>query len=471
MLKLIIEKELREIIGSTKFAVTFGVAATLILLAFYAGAKNYQVSLAQHEAALKENLRQMEGQTDWMMVRNHRIFLPPQPLAVLVTGISNDIGRTIEVQGRGELAAHESRFNEDPIFAVFRFLDLDFIFQIVLSLFAILFAYDAVNGEKERGTLRLTFANNVPRRTFILGKIVGSFLALAVPLLIPALLGGALLPLWGAAMSGGDGVKLAVVILAGLLYFGVFLTLSVLVSTLTRRSAHSFLLLLVAWVFAVLIVPRVSVLIAGRAIEVPSVDQIAAQKNRLRSQLWAENHKRMSEFKPTPSENPQEMMKEFNAFMQKNAEEREVKMRELSTRLNEDRRNRQLVQERFAFGLARLSPSASFSLAAAALAGTGIHLKEHFVDEANAYQQSYASFIKEKTGMNLGGGFIMMRVTNGEEQEKKPIDPHELPEFVYHEPAWQQGIADAMFDLGILVIFNLLFFAGAVAAFQHYDLR
>jgi len=285
MLKLIIEKELREIIGSTKFAITFGVAAVLILSTFYAGAKNYQVSLAQYQAAKKENLRQMEGQTDWMMVRNHRIFLPPQPLAIVVTGISNDIGRTIEVQGRGELAAHESRFNEDPIFAVFRFLDLDFIFQIVLSLFAILFAYDAINGEKERGTLRLSFANHVPRSTFILGKIFGSFLALAVPLLIPILLGGALLPLLGSPMNGEVWIKLALVMLAGLLYFGVFLTLSVFISTLTQRSAHSFLLLLVAWVFTVLIVPRASVLIADRAVKVPSIDQMAAQKNRLHSQL------------------------------------------------------------------------------------------------------------------------------------------------------------------------------------------
>ncbi|MGH7491312.1 MAG: ABC transporter permease [bacterium] len=471
MLRLIIEKELREIIGSTKFAVTFGVTSALILLAFYVGARNYQVSREQYEAARKENLRQMEGQTDWLMVRNHRIFLPPLPLAVLVSGIANDVGRTIEVAGRGELVPQESRFNEDPIFAMFRFLDLDFVFQIVLSLFAILFAYDAINGEKERGTLRLSFANHVPRSTFILGKICGSFLALGVPLLIPLLAGCVLLPVLGAPLNGEVWIKLALVLLAGLFYFGIFLTLAVLVSTLTHRSSHSFLILLVAWIFAVLIVPRASVLLAGRAVHVPSIDQIAAQKNRLRAQLWAEDHKRLTEFKPTSSENPQDMMKEFNEFMQKNAEARDQKMRELSSRLNEERRNHQLVQERFAFGLARLSPSAALSLATTALAGTGIHLKEQFVNEAHAYQQSYASFMKEKTGMNLGGGFIMMRVTTGEEQEKKPIDPHELPEFVYHDQSLKKAIGEALFDLGLLAAFNLLFFAGAFVAFQRYDLR
>src|ERR1051325_11113052 len=103
--------------------------------------------------------------------------------AALSTGVKLMIRLIIEkelreVRGGGELTADDSRFNEVPIFAIFRFLDLDFIFQIVLSLFAILFAYDAINGEKERGTLRLSFANPIPRHTYILGKLGGACIGL-----------------------------------------------------------------------------------------------------------------------------------------------------------------------------------------------------------------------------------------------------------------------------------------------------
>ena len=56
------------------------------------------------------------------------------------------------------------------------FLDLEFIVLIVLSLFAILFTYDAISGEKERGTLRLSFAGPVARHTYMTGKLLGSFL-------------------------------------------------------------------------------------------------------------------------------------------------------------------------------------------------------------------------------------------------------------------------------------------------------
>ena len=212
MLKVIIEKELRDIISSMKFSGSFAICSLLILLSFYVGGKGYIAARAEYDASRRENLRQMEGLTDWLSVREHRIFLPPQPLAALVGGVSNDIGRTTEVRARGELGATGSRFSDDPIYAVFRFLDLEFLFQIVLSLFAILFAYDAICGEMERGTLRLSFANAVPKDTYILGKLIGMLTAIVVPLLVPFLIGCALLPLLGVPMAAGDWSRLAMVI-------------------------------------------------------------------------------------------------------------------------------------------------------------------------------------------------------------------------------------------------------------------
>ncbi len=472
MIRLVIEKELREIIGSKKFTITFGVCTVLILLTFYVGAKNHQLNLARYKAAKAENLRKMEGLTDWIRVNSHRIFLPPQPLEALVTGVSNDIGRTIEMRGRGELASVDSRFNDDPIFAVFRFLDLDFIFQIVLSLFAILFAFNAINGEKERGTLRLSFASAVPKDKFILSKLIGSFLALGIPLLIPILLGCLLLPVLGVHLTGDEWIRLGLVILTGLVYFGVFLTLSIFMSVLTKRSSSSFLALLVIWILVVFIVPRSSILLAGRAVDVPSVDELSYKKGRFRAQLWQEDRSKLSEYKPRTDKDPEQMMNDFNKFMQDLADERNKKMQEYSNRLNEDRGNKQTQQERLAFGLARISPSALFSLATTNMVGTAITVKQHFLDEAHGYQQTFAEFMKEKTGMNLGGDVILFRMKRGDdEEEEKPINPSELPEFEYHPLAITKVLNNAMIDIGLLLSFNIVFFIGAFVGFLRYDVR
>jgi hypothetical protein len=58
--------------------------------------------------------------------------------------------------------------------------DLMFIVKIVLSLFAILFTYDTIVGEKEKGTLKLALSNDVPRDRLILGKAIGGGMPLSI---------------------------------------------------------------------------------------------------------------------------------------------------------------------------------------------------------------------------------------------------------------------------------------------------
>ncbi len=474
MLKTIIEKEIRDIVGSTRFVVTFAVCALLVIASFYVGASQYKLARAQHEAAQAENLRQMEGITDWFSIQQHRIFLPPQPLATLVSGISNDIGRTTEVSGRGELNAYGSRYNEEPIFAVFRFLDLEFIFSIVLSLFAIMLGYDAICGEKERGTLRLTFANRVPRHTYILGKLIGSFAALGVSLALALALGCLLLPLMSIPMSPEAWIRLVVIIAAGLLYFGAFLTASLFVSSLTHRSSSAFMVMLVFWIMSVLIIPRASVLLSGRAVEVPSIDEIGTQKASFASQQWAESRAKMGSFKPEnpiDEDNIEEMMDGFNRYMGELADEREEKLAEFNNRLNEQRRNRQAVQQAVAFNIARVSPTASLALATATLAETSLDLQRHYQQETMAYQVGYGAFMKEKTGVNHGGRMVVVKSMSEEGETPKPVDVNELPSFEYRAISLAQSLESAVVDIGLLVLYNLLFFAGSLVAFFRYDLR
>jgi ABC-type transport system involved in multi-copper enzyme maturation permease subunit len=468
MLRLIIEKELREILRSTKFSVSFALCSLLIVLAFWAGAVEYKAEATRHEAAKKGNLRQLEGLTDWLMVTDFRIFLPPQPLASLVSGISNDIGRTTPIGGRGDSQQDDSKYNEEPVYAAFRFLDLEYILQLVLSLFALLFTFDAISGEKERGTLRLTFAGPLKRSTYMSGKLIGSFLALGIPLIVPFLMGALLLVLLGVPMAVDEWLRLGCIIGTGLLYLAAFMTIGIAVSSMTRRSSNSFLVLLVVWIFAVLIIPRSAVLLAGRSVDVPSVDAIGAQMARFGQQQATEDQKKMAGFQSTSE--PQKAIQEFQKFMGDISANRAKKTQELSMRLNEQRANRQVVQEALALGLARLSPAASFSLAATTFAGTSLRLKERYRDAAREYKGTYDKFMLEKTGVNPGGGMVM-RIVTDDSGKRKPIDPQEMPPFVYRHATLADVGADGIIDVGILAAFCLVFFAVAHIAFVRYDLR
>jgi len=201
-------------------------------------------------------------------------------------------------------------------------------------------------------------------------------------------------------------------------------------------------------------------------VSVPSVDEVASQKASFRRQLWKESRAEMMDFKP--SGGGEQAAQEFTQMMDSLTDIRESKISEFSGRLNEERHNRQMAQQRVAFALARISPSASLALAASTLAGTSLTLTDHFRDEAAAYQQEYATFLKEKTGVVPGAGMVMIRMGD---EEPEPVDPAALPQFRYSPTPLGETVQTAAVDMGLLAFFNLLFFAGAFTAFLRYDAR
>ena len=55
--------------------------------------------------------------------------------------------------------------------------------------------------------------------------------------------------------------------------------------------------------------------------------------------------------------------------------------------------------------------------------------------------------------------------------EENPIDPGELPEFVFKPPTLESRINAALPDLGILLVYNFIFFLIGYVKFLKFDLR
>ncbi len=474
MLKILLEKELRDIIYSTKFAITFASAAVLIILSFYVGIRNYQASMREYEAAKTTDAASIGAQTDWRQVQ-HKVFRAPQPLQVLVNGVTNDVGRTTDMRASGELNLINSRFSVDPMFAVFRFLDLNFIVIIVFTLFGILFGYDAINGEKEMGTLKLVFANKVSRASFIMSKLLGSLLALGVPLLIPLLIGCLMLLGFGVPISAGEWTELALIIVAGLLCFAVFLTLSVMISALVTRSSVSFLLALVVWICSVLIIPKASVILASNIATVPSMDNIESQKRKFTADQMTRRMKDMQTWFATHMPTDTSFVTVFAAYQDSVTKVYEQDRVDFFGRLNEDWRNKKDWQERWAFGLSRVAPTAVFQIAAMNLAGTDVEMKYRYVDNLNRYQDGYAKFMQNKTGSTADYFRVVIKRfssdQNQEQEKPKQLNPTEIPDFTDAPRTLSASLAASLPDLGLLVVLTALFFAGAFVSFLKFDLR
>ena len=70
--------------------------------------------------------------------------------------------------GTGEIAG--SRYEADPVLAVFGELDLTFTVAYILSLIAILFGFGSISSERENGTLSLMLAGPTRRTSVVLAS-------------------------------------------------------------------------------------------------------------------------------------------------------------------------------------------------------------------------------------------------------------------------------------------------------------
>jgi ABC-type transport system involved in multi-copper enzyme maturation permease subunit len=473
MLTTLINKELKSIIQSPKFVGSFAVCSILILLSVYVGIVEYRAAVAQHEAAtnlVDEELRQA---TSWDRLTT-KSYRAPDPMQIFVSGVNYDIGRWSSIGNDEGVKLRHSAYSDDPIFAVFRFVDFAFIVMFVMSLIAIQFTYDAVNGERESGTLKLVFSNAVPRAKYLIAKCVGSWLGLALPLGIPVLLSLLLVIGMGVPLDSGHWVKLGILIALSLLLFTFFIFLGVFMSTVTRRSSVSFLVALLVWVGFVMIIPRAGVMAAGGLIDVPRDAQIEAQRDVYANEKWAEFIKGMTANDTSCAMTRSKVNDSLHLALQNDINRYEAGLRE-------ENRPKKINQENLAWGLARLSPASAYQLAAMSLAGTSTQAKATYEESMEAYRTQFSQYVaaKQEASGQTGGIRIALQMDdNGQakmsvdaSRDRDGLDVSDRPRFSPPTVSLAEAFGPTIPDFGVLCFDILLVFAAAFVSFLKYDLR
>lgn len=157
---------------------------------------------------------------------------------MFTVGLERELSRSVSIS-RGEPELGRSNY-ASALYALFPPPDLLYIVNIVGSLLAMLFAFNAISGEHEEGTLRLVMSNAVPRHTVLLSKWLGGYLALMAPLLAAVLLGLLLANLLTSFELGIDEwPAFAGMLGVAALYLSLFFTLALAISVYARRSSTS----------------------------------------------------------------------------------------------------------------------------------------------------------------------------------------------------------------------------------------
>jgi ABC-type transport system involved in multi-copper enzyme maturation permease subunit len=355
-------------------------------------------------------------------------LVAPNPMAIFAKGLDDAMTRSFEVGSIGiDVKAGQSSGN--IIYSYFPAPDFLYVVRVVLSLVALLFGFDQVSREREQGTLKLVLGSSVSRAKVLAGKWIGNFLSLAVPFLLVTLLASALLMFdSNVQFSAGQFGRLAFILVLSLFYLGFFLSLGILVSTLTKRAATSVVILLFVWSLLVFIIPNLGTLLARQFVSVPSVRALTEK----RQQTWT---------------------REILLSLKDRDWEKHVRtISSENDQLEQDYRLKFERLVRLSRNINRISPAASFLDASSEIAGTGIGEESRLKQEVVRYKDSIIDKIIADRGAETRGVAY--------------------PAFAYTpRPLDEIFAGGALFDTAWLIFFNIFSFALAYFAFIRYDVR
>lgn len=410
----IVRKEIVSNLLSYKFFIVILLTSILIFTSFFIIHQDYKQRLSNYHLIKPKPEEPIA-------------LIPPNPLSIFVKGLDEAISRSFEISPiRVDVRSGQQSGN--IIFSFFPAPDFLYIVRIVLSFVAILFGFDQVSREKERGTLRLMLSNSLPRSKVLVGKWIGNFLSLSVPFLLVTILGFALLNLDpDIHFSSHNLVRLIIILAITLIYIALFLSLGIFISSLTKRESISIVILLFIWAIFVFVLPNLGTLLARQFVDVPSVRAL----NEQREQIWT---------------------REILLRIMERREGKETGISHFQNihndidKLEEDYRNRFNRLIRLSKNINRISPVASFVYALTEVAGTGIGEEDHFKKEIIRY--------KNNTLLDIFS------------------DKKEFSSFNYRYRSLSQIFRQgALFDIAWLVFFNILFFILSYFVFVRYDVR
>ena len=493
MIWRIAKKEFLLNIMTFKFAV--GTILCLILTAVFVPilGKAYQERLKVYNENIAYNERELGKVTVYKNI-TPTIYRPPSVLAIFSEGLEKQLGNsaTIEYDEVPEIA-NAAANHYLSIFSVF---DVSLIFKIVISVLALLVAYDAISGEREKGTLKLMLSGTVARHEVLLGKLIAGLMVLVVPVIIAFFLGLVILHFFPMVdLAGSDWFRIGLMFLASLVFISTMYHLGLLFSCLARRSAVSLVLGLFLWILFAVVIPNGSAYLAAQILPIQSEDKINKQITSLRRETSLEiakerqrlgsryisGHYGTSDIIGKGGFGHGYVRSGSEAYIHNQTLENsyevpiKIKYADIYSEVKSGHLKSLFEQTRLSDNISRISPISLYEKAMSALAGTDIVNFQQFINAVKPYRKDIIEYMRSRTD-NFSLPSFWTPCTKEEiqtrpnEDDTPPLELSDLPRFTYKSDL-VGSLRRAIPDLALLILGNVLFFAMAFAAFLTYDVR
>ncbi len=481
MIFQIATKEIYHNLTTLRFALMIILLPVLFLanaLIYSYGGNGYTTQISTYNERVRRNMDHIQEQADQSLAElaiRGPGDIPKRPSRLLFCagGVDEVVSRSVKLRSDGSISRSGGSEDEDyawrhPLKLEYevvgsgsnstRRIKINWVFiGVLMSFFAILFTFDAIAEERSRGTLSLMMSNTVSRGQILLGKYLGAFLTLMVPLVMGILM-NLLIILLSRNIPLGSGEWLRILGIVGLftLHISVFIFLGLFFSSRVSNAITSLVWLLLTWVCLAFVFPSLLGTFVSNLNPIPSVDEISMRRRAQLDQIedeWRDGP--TDKLKKAPSVEKPSVTRLWATYF--------TAISDTETQINDEHIDQQLRQVQFARDLTQISPIATFQYAMEGLANTSIVGYMNFVKQARRYQQTFIDFIKTE---DRGDSESLHIYPVKEGLSQKPVDPAGVPVFTE-----QISYRSMLSQVGLLVLFNLLFFIMAQVSFLKADVK
>lgn len=525
----IAKKEFLLNLMTFKFAVGTILCVVLIAVFMPVLIRDYQRELGQYNVDFAANEAELRKVKVYKNIRP-TVYRPPNVLSVFSEGMEKRLGNSAEINPTTsdlreidapsiyEIKTVPTETN--PLLSIFPVLDISLIFEIVISVMALLVAYDAISGERENGTLKLILSNTVARSQVLLGKMIAGLITLLIPVTIAFILGLLIFLLFPMSnLTEADWLRIGLMYFVSLVFTSVMYNIGMLFSCIARKSAISLMLSLFLWIIFVALIPNGSIYLASSVRPIELTEKYDAQVKDLQ-----DKHRReIDELSKTLTvvRNGKSMKRgAFNryyitmcspTFMEsqlkynKIIEPLTIKHADEIWELQQGYLSNLMKQKYLSDIIARSSPVTIYRNLMSVLSGTDLGNFEHFTKSVKAYKNQVVEYIRAETkNFSLPSYFTPSKEGDWEEYEEmskrreaqiqneaervkasqaykkwkeKKIEQtpsvisQDFPKFMFKTQNLLNSIHVVVTDFAALVFMAALLFVLSLVAFLKYDVR
>jgi ABC-2 type transport system permease protein len=485
MFKTLIIKEIQESFVTIKSMIAIVLSITLIPFSIYVSKKEFIIKQKDYIDSQQSYIEKSKGaiSEDFQA----KGFIPPSQLSIFSMGLVNEFPDCIITQ-RDDMFHYYKKWNIDsPISSLLGEIDLQFCVVYILSLFALIFIYDTISGEKERQTLKLILSNPVPKWQILVAKLLGNYITFIIPVLIGFIFGFIILAIGSEIQVYTKQFIVAsiFVLLCTLVFLFTMFCLGLLISCNTKKSAISIIVLLIIWCFLTFIIPQSCPMIAQLVYPIKSLSLVDAEKSMIKKNLSLElDHHReeilsklMSIYQINANNMPfldknwakvqDEYVKEIKPLDQEYSQKIKSRLNKIDTKYFNER-NR---QKQFALSLALISPVTAYKVMVSELSRTGYGELINIQNNAIRFQEEVNNLIYKKFYLSksiAGGSVISIYVP---ENDDAKIDKTKVPIINYVHQNNDVIFLENIFVFFIILLSGIILFVLCFVSFIRYDFR